>query len=153
MGVRSLTAPSVESLDFGWWANKSSVLRAGVLPAVWTGKVAGEAGWTTIAMTPGRHPLEELAERVGVESGVPAGLLLDDWRVDPGRLRLGLRQIVAKSPPTTRLLLLVDQFEELFTLCPDEAERRNFTRGLAGAAGEPDAGVSVVLGIRADFYA
>ena len=51
-------------------------------------------------MTPGAHPLEELAVRVGMESGVAAGLLLDDWRADPNRLRLGLRQVPAKAPAT-----------------------------------------------------
>ena len=100
-------------------SGKSSVLRAGLLPALWRGKLAGEAGWTTIAMTPGTHPLEELAARVGVESGVAAGLLLDDWRADPDRLRLGLRQLVAKGP-ATRLFLLVDQFEEVLTLAEEE---------------------------------
>src|SRR5260370_1700997 len=110
-------------------SGKSSVLRAGLLRALWSGKLAGEAAWTTIAMTPGSHPLEELAARVGVESGVPAGLLLNDWRADPDRLRLGVRQVLVKAP-ATRLFLLVDQFEEVFTLCSDEAERRGFIRGL-----------------------
>ena len=102
-------------------------------------------------MTPGAHPLEELAVRVGMESGVAAGLLLDDWRVHPDRLRLGLRQVSAKAP-ATRLFLLVDQLEEVFTLCSDEAERRGFIRGLVAAVSDPDTQTSVVLGVRADFY-
>ncbi|MEA2587949.1 MAG: hypothetical protein QOH66_876, partial [Actinomycetota bacterium] len=133
-------------------SGKSSVLRAGLLPAVWRGKLAGQAACTTIAMTPGAHPLEELAARVGVECGVAAGLLLDDWRTDPDRLRLGFRQVLAK-PPATRLFLLIDQLEEVFTLCSDEAERRTFIRGLTATISDCDSRVSVVLGLRADFYA
>jgi hypothetical protein len=49
---------------------------------------------------------------------------LDDWRADPGRTRLAVRQALAKAPKGARLLLVVDQFEEVFTLCSDEAERR-----------------------------
>ncbi|HEX4865623.1 MAG TPA: hypothetical protein VFV02_16255, partial [Acidimicrobiales bacterium] len=135
-------------------SGKSSVLRAGLLPRMWSGKLPGEGGWATITMTPGTHPLEELAAQVGAESGVPAGLLLEDWRAYPGRLRPALRQVLAKTPAISRLLLLVDQFEEVFTLCSDETERQGFIRSLAGIV--EDSGnnwMSVVLGIRADFYA
>lgn len=58
--------------------------------------------------------------------------------------------------PTTPPVLIVDQFEETFTLCPDEADRRAFVRLLHAACtpagpGDPPP-VLVVLGIRADFY-
>ena len=81
-----------------------------------------------------------------------AGLLLEDWQAEPGRLRLALRQVLAKVPTGARLLLLIDQFEEVFTLCSDEAERRGFIRGLVAAVSDPDTQTSVVLGVRADFY-
>src|SRR5207247_302280 len=109
--------------------------------------------WTTIVMTPGAHPLAELAARVGVEAGVAAGLLLEDWWADPKRLPLALRQVLARSSGATRLLLLVDQFEEIFTLCSDEQERRSFIHGLAATCGDSDIQANVVLGARADFYA
>jgi WD40 repeat protein len=133
-------------------SGKSSALRAGLLPAVWSGKVPGARRWTTIVMTPGAQPLQELAARVGIESGVAAGSLLDDWRSDPGRLRLGLRQALARAPAGARMLLVVDQFEEIFTLCSDDKERRDFIRGLCALVSHPDSQTSVVLGVRADFY-
>ena len=56
--------------------------------------------------------------------------------------------------PAERLLLVVDQFEELFTLCRDEGTRGAFLDNLLYAAGpEPDGPVMVVLTLRADFYA
>jgi WD40 repeat protein len=134
-------------------SGKSSVLRAGLLPAVWGATLPGVSSWTTIVLTPGAHPLEELAAQLGAVCGLPAGSLLDDWQADPIRVRLTIRQALAKEPANARLLLLVDQFEELFTLCSDEAERRGFIRALAGLGGEADCGASVVLGVRADFYA
>ena len=133
-------------------SGKSSALRAGLLPAVWTGKVPGDGRWTTIAMTPGKQPLEELATRVGMESGVAAGSLVDDWRSEPERVRLGLRQALARAPAGARMLLVVDQFEEVFTLCSDETERRAFIRAICTPRSHPDSQTSVVLGVRADFY-
>src|SRR5205085_8339783 len=66
---------------------------------------------------------------------------------------LALRQVLAKAPVGGLLLLLVDQFEEVFTLCSDEMDRRDFIRGLTEVVGDPDTRTSVVLGVRADFYA
>ncbi|WP_330458822.1 hypothetical protein OIB37_19165 [Streptomyces sp. NBC_00820] len=59
--------------------------------------------------------------------------------------------------PPARPVLIVDQFEETFTLCADEADRRTFVRFLHAACTPPPdssgpAPVLVVLGIRADFY-
>ncbi|MGH3824508.1 MAG: hypothetical protein ACRDRA_16990, partial [Pseudonocardiaceae bacterium] len=133
-------------------SGKSSVLRGGLLPAVWSGTVPGAESWTTIVVTPGVHPLEGLAVRVGLKSGVAAGQLLDDWRIDPGRMRLAIRQVLGLAPAGVRLLLLVDQFEEIFTLCKDEAERRACVRGLVNVATDPQSSGTVVLGVRADFY-
>jgi hypothetical protein len=134
-------------------SGKSSVLRAGLLPAVWSGTLPGASSWTTILLAPGERPLEELAVRVALAAGVAGGSVLEDLRADPGRLRLAVRQALADAAPDARLLLLVDQFEEVFTLCQDEGERRRFIRALHGLAGDADARAAVVLGIRADFYA
>jgi WD40 repeat protein len=134
-------------------SGKSSVLRAGLLPAVWSGTLSGASTWTTILLAPGARPLEELAIRVALAAGVASGSVLEDLRADPRRLRLAVRQALAEAPPESRLLLLVDQFEEVFTLCQDEGERRQFIRALHGLAGDADGRAAVVLGIRADFYA
>ncbi len=134
-------------------SGKSSVLRAGLLPAVWEGMLLGASSWITMVLTPGAHPLEELAIRVALVGGVAPGSPLNDLWADPANLRLAVRQALAGRPADGRLLLLVDQFEETFTLCPDEAERRWFIQALVTLVGEVDSVASVVLGIRADFYA
>ncbi len=131
-------------------SGKSSVLRAGLVPAVWAGTLPGASSWKTIMLTPGAHPLEELAIRVALVRGVAPGSLSADLTASPGNLRLAVRQALVDEPAGARLLLVVDQFEETFTLCADEAERRSFVQALTSLDGGQ---ASVVIGVRADFYA
>ncbi|MGH8929952.1 MAG: hypothetical protein ACRDZO_04775 [Egibacteraceae bacterium] len=134
-------------------SGKSSALRAGLMPAVRDGALPGADVWATILITPGAHPVEELAVQLGKQCGASARSLLGDWRAEPAWLRLAGRQALVDAPAGARLLLMVDQFEEVFTLCRDEDERRGLIHALAGLAGEADSQAIVVLGIRADFYA
>jgi WD40 repeat protein len=103
-------------------SGKSSVLRAGLLPALADGVLPGSGGWRRWLLRPGAHPLESLQA------------VLDD------------------PPAATRLLVAVDQLEELFTACRDEAERAAFAGLLARAATDPGGRVVVVAAVRADFY-
>ena len=54
--------------------------------------------------------------------------------------------------PDERLVLVIDQFEEVFTLCTDEDERAAFLAAIVEAAVDPRAKEIVVLALRADFY-
>ncbi len=132
-------------------SGKSSALRAGLLPAVWA--LPGASRWKTIVLTPSAQPLEELAMRVALVRGVAPGSLLADLRASPEGLGLAVRQALADEPAGTRLLLVVDQFEEAFTLCAGEPEHRAFVQALTGLAADPGCQASVVIGVRADFYA
>src|SRR6185436_2059530 len=58
----------------------------------------------------------------------------------------------ARGPAADRLLIVVDQFEELFTLCRDEGERRAFVDNLLAAVSAEAGVTSLVLCLRADFY-
>ncbi|MEU8465953.1 XRE family transcriptional regulator [Streptomyces sp. NPDC029003] len=58
-----------------------------------------------------------------------------------------------EEPDCAERVLIVDQFEEVFTVCPDAAERAAFVSLLVAAARRPGSGCRVVLGVRADFYA
>ena len=134
-------------------SGKSSVVRAGLLPALWDGALPGSEEWQhTILLNPGPKPLEELAVRFAVLLGVPAGSLLADLVTDPSRLRPALRQLLLDEPEGSRVVLVVDQFEEIFTLCKDEDERRAFIAALIAIAAREQSAV-VVLAVRADFYA
>ena len=130
-------------------AGKSSVLRAGLVPAM----AADDDRWSTVVITPGSRPLEECAVRLGALLGVVPGQLAQDFRARPGSLGLAVRQVMAARADDAELLLVVDQFEEVFTLCPETEERELFIAALLAAANEVDSRVRVVVGVRADFYA
>jgi WD40 repeat protein len=144
-------------------SGKSSLLRAGMIPALQAGElcVPGSHIWSVTLFTPGGRPVRELAAQLA--------LLTDD---DPGRCeavlladpqacaRLAADAVrvegdaAAVSPDRSRLIVVVDQFEEVFTACQDEQERRAFIAALCAAAGQGGncPAALVVLGLRADFY-
>lgn len=114
-------------------AGKSSLLRAGVL---------ARTRRSTILVTPGADPITELAVAVANLADEPADRVRRDLAAGPEALKGWL----AKAADD--LLLVVDQFEEAFTLC-DEASRLWLIQALTIAAG-PRA--RIVIGVRADFY-
>ena len=158
-------------------AGKSSLLQAGVLPGIRGGRLAaapGSAQWPCLVFTPGRSPLDELALRVAVLAGADAASVRRGLDADPGGFALTARQAALAPSPgpgpdpdgpaagrhqlPRRLLLVVDQFEQLFTQCADDKQRGVFITALAAAAGlghEPDhtPPALVVVGVRADFEA
>jgi WD40 repeat protein/tRNA A-37 threonylcarbamoyl transferase component Bud32 len=115
-------------------SGKSSVLRAGLLPALAGGMLPGSGGWRRLLLRPGEQPMEELRR------------VLVSGAKDP------LAEVLDTLPANERLLLAVDQLEELFTACRSEPERAAFAGTLARAAADPDARAVVVVALRADFY-
>jgi transcriptional regulator with XRE-family HTH domain len=158
-------------------AGKSSLLRAGVLArirGVGLPGAPGAASWPRVVLTPTRAPLDELAVRVAVLAGADAAAVRRGLEADPARFALTARQAARphaqpvesngaaaeRDQPSRRqrLLVVVDQFEELFTQCGDEEQRRAFITALHAAASTgygPDQAPAalVVLGVRADFEA
>lgn len=131
-------------------AGKSSLLRAGLLP-----RTSGGPGavWPSVFLTPGPHPLEECAVRLAALGAGSAAALREELERTPRALHLAVLQLLAQEPATTDLLLVVDQFEEIFTLCADRGERDRFVTALLTAAGAANSRTRVVIGVRADFYA
>ncbi|MFD0686055.1 NACHT and WD repeat domain-containing protein [Actinomadura fibrosa] len=126
---------------------KSSLLRAGLLPALAKGElqVAGVRGWASVLVTPTSKPLAALAEAWAEAFGGPAEAVRDRLLDDP-------RKALADAlPPDDRLVLVVDQFEELFLLVTDERERQEYVRTLHALAEGPR-GAGVVVGVRADYW-
>ncbi|MCE3246297.1 MAG: transcriptional activator domain [Geminicoccaceae bacterium] len=122
-------------------SGKSSLLRAGLLPALANGVLPGSERWRQVLIRPGAHPLAELGR--ALERLAPGQRENND---DPLAAALG------SLAPDERLILAVDQFEELFTACRDEGERAGFAEALVSIADDPDQRAGVVLAIRADFY-
>lgn len=132
-------------------SGKSSVVRAGLIPALrWQPLTSG---WPIFVMTPTARPLGNLAAAICGESlsTLPARKLADELAQQPDRLGRAL-QDAADTVAAAHTLLVVDQFEELFTLCRSEAEQAAFVDNLTAAC--QDGGTAVILPIlRADFYA
>jgi hypothetical protein len=80
------------------------------------------------------------------------GSTLDQLTNDARTLHLATALALADRPASHRLVLVVDQAEEVFTLCRDEQERARFLENLRYAAGIPDGPCVVILTLRADFY-
>ena len=134
-------------------SGKSSVMMAGLLPRLREGGVPGSDAWIYLdPIVPGMHPLESLAlalaERLPDRSLLS---LLQDLEEDSAR---GLHQlaIALTHHQSTRVLLCIDQFEELFIQTSAQEEREQFLELLVTALSEPRGPIIVVLTLRADFY-
>jgi WD40 repeat protein len=114
-------------------AGKSSFVQAGVLPRL-------PAGWRAITLRPGAAPLAALAARTELPPGASA-------TGDPATLAAQLRATAGAGT----LVLVIDQFEEVFTLCRDAAARTRFAEVLVQAARSLEDRVRVVLTLRDDF--
>ncbi|MCC3773684.1 helix-turn-helix domain-containing protein [Streptomyces sp. UNOB3_S3] len=140
-------------------AGKSSLLRAGLLPALAGGvlPVEDSRAWPVALLTPGEQPVEELLDQVARVTGGSRRLLGKALREGPGTFAEAVRAAMVSARPNA-LVLLVDQFEETFTLCHDEDGRGTFVAALLALAGgreQTGEGLPtalVVLGVRADFY-
>ena len=127
-------------------SGKSSAVRAGLIPALRAGERSGSHDWTIAVLMPGRYPFAafDAAMRDAAGSATSASDPTDDASITRSILR-------SIRTDTGLMLLVVDQFEELFTLT-DEATRRAFLRNLITAAEEPRGRIRVLVTVRADFY-
>jgi WD40 repeat protein/serine/threonine protein kinase len=145
-------------------AGKSSLVRAGVIPAL---KRSGE-GWDAMIMRPGRQPLGALAEVLLAltvrSSEMPTGRsfrrsanqvpaerddIIARLRTEPGYLGIALR-LWARAKQR-RLVLFVDQFEELYTLGASNEERTCVMACLGSVADDVASPLRVILSMRSDF--
>jgi WD40 repeat protein/DNA-binding SARP family transcriptional activator len=131
-------------------SGKSSVVQAGLVPALRAGSLPGSATWQLAQITPGSYPLEEL-EAVLLRIAVnPPASLLEQLAAD----ERGLLRAVKRVLPSDRsqLLLIVDQLEELFTLVDDEGVRVQILAMIERAVRDAGSRLRVIVTLRADFY-
>jgi hypothetical protein len=134
-------------------SGKSSVVMAGLLPRLREGRLPGSEQWVYLdPIVPGTRPIESLT--LVLSEHLPDKSLKairEDLEDDSARGLHLLATRLAKRPGT-KVVLLVDQFEELFTQTASEDERRHFLDLLVTATTEPHGPVIVLLTLRADFY-
>jgi WD40 repeat protein/class 3 adenylate cyclase len=115
-------------------SGKSSVVAAGLLPSLRAGLLPGSQRWKHVWLRPGAHPGNALREALGSTATEPLPAAVTDLSAE------------------SRLIVVIDQFEETFTLCGDDAERTAFLSQLADAAEQLSDRLAIVLTLRSDFY-
>lgn len=168
--TRKLTQPGLIVVTGASGAGKSSLLRAGLMRTLARGaQLEGSQHWPRMVMTPNGDPFTELAVTLAAVAGGDPGLLRDGLTRDPRRAHLTVRAVLAEaarrdpqlpaSGSSARLVLVVDQFEQIFTLMSGparETDRSAFIAALSAAATESDRPggyppALVLLGVRGDF--
>jgi Novel STAND NTPase 1/Domain of unknown function (DUF4062) len=138
-------------------SGKSSVAQAGLLAELDQRPLPGRPKPPSVVVTPEARPLESLAvalARLATGEESPAQKAQEFERVLREREGFdGLRYLAAHMLGVERagVILLVDQFEEVFSLCDDEKDRATFIGNLLQAAREPGGRVSIILTLRSDF--
>ncbi len=124
-------------------SGKSSLVRAGLVPRI------QDREWFVATMVPGSHPFEELEDALlSISTGEVPGVMEQLTASDRGIAR-AVRRVL--PPGDSELLLLIDQFEEVFTLA-DPTERDAFLAGLVEAVGDNRSRIRLVVTVRADFF-
>ena len=153
-GREALVAELVAALSVSRWlavvgpsgSGKSSAVRAGLEPALAGGALPGSAGWVLVDIRPGADPLAALgavlAKRADREDGAALATELAS---------VPLGEVARRLFGSRRLVVHVDQFEELWTSTADDARARTIDL-LVEAATSPDESVSVAVTMRADYY-
>ncbi|RPI91735.1 MAG: ATP-binding protein, partial [Chloroflexi bacterium] len=160
--VGRLTATHFLTVIGASGSGKSSVVRAGVLPALRRGERLADGSlpptdsgqWDIRILTPSAHPLDALAASLARDSDSLSAIttLRSELAQAPEALSLVARRMLAQNNKK-HLLLVIDQFEEVFTQCRQEEERRAFIENLLHAIDPADPQpVTVLLTLRADFY-
>jgi hypothetical protein len=120
-------------------SGKSSLALAGLVPALRAGKIEGSAAWPIVLFRPGYDPLESLAVQLAGLGGqrpnpTEVRQLIEEMGATSRALHRTVQLALRDAPASRRLVVLADQFEEVFTLCGHEPSRRALIDNLLGAA-------------------
>ncbi|MBV8107315.1 MAG: TIR domain-containing protein [Hyphomicrobiales bacterium] len=150
-------------------SGKSSLVFAGLLPAL--RKQSGTTMWDVVALRPGKWPLRALAQAFGTVPDNAGSFEIDAWlEKEASFLRAGDadalgravdRRLDSAPEKPDRLLIYVDQWEELYAMAPAPEDKERFTQHLAdverfiallASASCAGSRANVVMTVRADFY-
>jgi len=141
-------------------SGKSSLVRAGLIPELARRPLPALHQPRIVVMTPSSTPLEALAvvlARISENNPTPVKKtreFLEELRLKNSVGKYdGLRRIVNTFPriEVSPLIVLIDQFEEAYSLCKDATERQVLIENLLESATTPEARVVVVITLRSDF--
>jgi WD40 repeat protein/transcriptional regulator with XRE-family HTH domain len=133
-------------------SGKSSLVRAGLIPALrWQ---PPSSAWPVVLLTPTAHPLESLATSLSHER-IPSLLpqLTVESLAGSPQVLADIQAKLARSASAANTILVVDQFEEVFTLCRSADQQAAFVDNLIQAALAPGGVALIIIVLRADFYA
>ena len=131
-------------------SGKLSLVKAGLIPALWRGELPGSERWFVVDMVPGPHPLDELEVALMRIAAQQSGSLMDQLERDERGLVRVAKLILPDDD--SELVIVIDQFEELFTLVDNEGERSEMLGLIRNAVTDPRSRVRIVITLRADFY-
>ncbi len=121
-------------------SGKSSAVRAGLLAGLADGQLPGSAGWERVVLRPGPHPMRELTQQFLGRRRRDLGAVLE-------------RLVRVPEDAVDRTVVVIDQFEEVWTACADESERSTFLDTIGTLAADEESGITLVLVLRADYLA
>lgn len=130
-------------------SGKSSVVKAGILPALRRGSLPGSENWFLLEMVPGTDPMTELETKLLSITTRPFDDLSQVLRASPRGLVTVVNRIM--SDPQAELVLVIDQFEEAFTQAR-EGITAQFLDNLLTAVTDSSSRVRIIVTLRADFY-
>ncbi len=130
-------------------SGKSSVVKAGLLPFIRRGMIVGSDQWLVAEMVPGADPFREIESALLRVAARPVENLLQRLKTESGVLA---QILPALLPDSSDLVLVIDQFEEIFTQLANEAERAQFLDVLYSAVTARFSRIRLIITLRADFY-
>ena len=101
-------------------SGKSSIVQAGIIPQIRQGVIDNSDKWTILVLIPGAHPLNALAQRLTPLIAHTTGKYTEQHTVraelrQSGQVLHLIEKVLQDKPETAHLLLVIDQFEEVFT--------------------------------------
>jgi type II secretory pathway predicted ATPase ExeA len=138
-------------------SGKSSVVRAGLVPKIRNDR---ETAWEIVILVPTDQPLNALSRALvplleptldEIDGLAKVARLAEHFRSGTVSLDDTVKRILEKQSGTNRVLIVVDQFEELYTLTSDEESRRRFLDELLAVGSSPGSKVTVAITLRGDF--
>ena len=131
-------------------SGKSSLVKAGIIPAIWSGALSNSEKWFIVTMVPGARPLDALETSLTRIAADQKGNIREHLDRDGHGLARVANLILPNDD--SDLLVVIDQFEELFTLVEDESTRTHFLDLILHAVTNSHSRVRVMITLRANFY-